>query len=211
MANNVSGISSYTTQTTDNAPVNMAQCVREVYALMLSSQRDWAHTIQELRQLEERRVDEQTNGKVQNLQETLSHKMRVVSMVLGAVSICGTLCPEGLKHSYEWLIEKVPSLPTERFREMFAKDKTDGLKELSKLFSQNVNIGRDMLKLGVDIREADGKAFQAEIDAQIDKSKKTEEQRRQEARDRQNGSEELQKLLQQIDNHTAEGIRAMAR
>lgn len=210
MINTVPGPASYPTEI-ENPPINIAQCVREVYALMLSSLRDRDRTIQVWRDLENRSHDELTNEKVKSLRSSVPQIMRIATVILGGMSVCGGLFPEALKDSYLWLSGKCSFLPTSFINEMFATGKTDSLANLSKLVTGNLNTLREVFKTGIEVHDVNEKAYQAELDALIEKSKRTEDRRKEESSERQSASNETQRLLQQIDNHIAEAIRAMAR
>jgi hypothetical protein len=210
MVNTVSGATSYPVQI-EASPINIAQCVREVYSLLLSSLRDRDRTIQIWRDIESRSHDELTNEKVRSLRNPVPQIMRIAAVVLGGISVCGGLFPEAIKHSYEWLHNKCPILPTGFLEEMFGTGKTDGYSKLSKVFTGSVSNMRDMVKMGIDLHATNEKAYQDELDALIEKSKKAEDRRKEESSERQSASSETHRLLQQIDNHIAEAIRALAR
>lgn len=209
MINSVSGPASYSTQI-ESAPFNIAQCVREVYALLLSSLRDRDRTIQTWRDLENRSHDEFTNAKVKSLQSTIPQIMRIATVILGGVSVCGGLFPEAVKHSHDWLARNF-SIPTSYMDELFATGKTDSYTKLSKMFVGTVSGIRDMVKTCIDVQDINEKAYQAELEALIEKSRRAEERRKEESSERQNASNETQRLLREIDSHIAEAIRAMAR
>jgi hypothetical protein len=210
MVNIVSGTSPYPTQI-EASPINIAQCVREVYSLLLSSLRDRDRTIQIWRDLESRTHDELTSEKVRSLRNPVPQIMRIATMVLGGVSVCGGLFPEAVKHSYDWISNKCPGLRSGTIEEMFATGKTDGFTNLSKHFIKSVNGVQGIFKTGIELHSANEKAYQDELDALIEKSKRAEDRRKEESSERQSASSETHRLLQQIDNHIAEAIRALAR
>jgi len=210
MVNNVSGATSYPVQI-EASPINIAQCVREVYSLLLSSLRDRDRTIQTWRDLESRAHDELVNEKVRSLRSSVPQIMRIATMILGGVSVCGGLFPEAVKHSCDWISNKCPNIRFSAIEEMFATGKTDGFIKLSKHFIESVNSVQGIFKTGIEVVEANKTAYQAELDALIDRSKKAEDRRKEESSERQSASSETHRLLQQIDNHIAEAIRALAR
>ena len=209
MINTVSGPTSYPTHV-ETPLINIAQCVREVYALMLSSLRDRDRTIQIWRDLENRSQDELTNEKVKGLRSTIPQIMRIATVVLGGISVCGGLFPEVVKNSYDWLSSKC-SISIPRIDEIFATGQKEPYTNLSKLFIETVNGARDLFKTGIEIHDVNEKAYQAELDALIEKSKRVEDRRKEESSERQNASNETQRLLRDIDSSIADAIRAMAR
>jgi hypothetical protein len=74
-----------------------------------------------------------------------------------------------------------------------------------------VNGVQGIFKTGIELHSANEKAYQDELDALIEKSKRAEDRRKEESSERQSASSETHRLLQQIDNHIAEAIRALAR
>ena len=191
-------------------PFNMAQCVREVYVLMLSSLRDRARTAEKWRELGDRQLDELTNEKVRALRAVAPQIMRVASIVLGVASIGTGLCPEAVRHSYEWLSRKIPALPTAFMQELFAPG-GKGYAGLSELVGGKLGIAQTIAKTGTEIYDASERSTQARVDANIEKAKRLSEQRTKESSDRRNESTEVLRLIQQIDSQTAEAVRGMAR
>jgi hypothetical protein len=210
MVTTVPGITSYPTQP-ETVPINIGQCVREVYALMLSSLRDRDRTIQIWRDLENRMQDEVTSEKAKSLRNILPQILRVSTMVLSGVGVLGGLFPQAIKHSYDWITCKCPSIHSSSIDEMFAKGATDAFLKLSKDFTKKLDMIQGVFKTGIELHKANAEAYQFELDALIDKSKRVEERRKEEARERQSSTDEVQRLLQQINNHIAEAIRALAR
>ena len=188
----------------------MAQCIREVYVLMLSSLRDRARVTEKWRELGDRQLDELTDEKVRLLQDGIPQVMRIASIVLGVAAIGTSLCPEAVRHSYEFLSGKFPSLPTGFLQEMF-RTGGGGYSELSKLVSGSLSGAQTVVKTGTEIYEANKRPSEARLEAQIEKSKRMSEQKVKESSDRRNESMEVLRSIQQIDSQTAETIRGLAR
>ena len=163
------------------APINLARCVREVYVLMLASLRDGKRTIEVWREIEDRRLDEVTSEKARTYRSLIPQIIRAASMAFGVMGIGSALIPK--ESSLSWITP----------------------------LGKGMETARDILKQGIELHGGYQSANIVEFDAQIEKFRRITDQMSKESQNRRKESDEVLRLIQDIDGQIAKAIAAIAR
>jgi len=161
--------------------VNLSRCVREVYVLMLASLRGERRSIDLWREIDDRRQDELTNEQAQTHRSLLPQVLRVASAAFGVIAICSGVVPKNICPLW--------------------------LKGLGK----GSGTAQGILKLGLDAHQNYQTANLTEIEAQIKKFQNVGSQMTNEAQDRRKESNEVLRLIQDIDSQIARAIAALSK
>jgi hypothetical protein len=190
--------------------MSFEQCAKQMHRVVRSSLRDYARAIEVFRELEEKSGEEATKAKAQSYRSIAPMIMRIGSALIGALNIGLGICPQAAKHSYDWISKKCPVFPEDLFSRFSKSGEFDYL-EFGNTLSRSLSSGQELFKIGLEIQGNYEQADRTETDARIQKARDLGDRRTKEAQERQSDSDELLRLLQQMNREIADAIRSIAR